>query len=206
MNVVIEEPPRPVARRARWRRGAAPARAGALVAALSLAVLPARTVGAGSPVRAGTPPPAVRWVSVEGDTLSWANLGDGRPVVAVFWATWCRVCRRHWPRLARLAERYAGRPGAPRWAAISVGEPPDRVARVARERGIPGWILVDPDERGARALGVETVPTACVLDASGRVAYFGQASAPRLRRVIDGLVDASGGDDAGGVHREGESR
>ncbi len=33
----------------------------------------------------------------------------GRIVVVVFWATWCEPCKKAFPQLEKLAEKYAGR-------------------------------------------------------------------------------------------------
>ena len=138
----------------------------------------------------GEPPPAMEWTSVSGETLSWDALREDRPLVMVFWATWCKVCRKDWPKLIELEQKYSEAPVAPAWAAVSLGEDADRVASVAKERELPGWIIADPDEENGRALGIEFVPLVCILDGDGRVAYIGDPKMKDLDRVLKKLTSA----------------
>lgn len=142
----------------------------------------------------GDPPPDLEWTTVDGDTLSWDSLREGRPLVMVFWATWCAVCKKDWPKLIELADRYAESPQAPAWAAVSIGEEPDNVAKVAKERHLPGWIIVDPREDNSDALGIEFIPTVCVLDTGGRLAYMGAPTVSKLDRLLEELTSSTKGD------------
>jgi|GEM_PF-3172592 len=135
-------------------------------------------------VRTGIAPPALEWITVSGDTLSWAALRNDRPLVMVFWATWCRVCKKDWPKLQRIEARYRDTRNAPVWAAVAMENDASLVAKVALERGLPGTILDDRGEKNGKQLGIDFVPTVCILDSKGRVAYFGS---PNLSR-IDALL------------------
>jgi thiol-disulfide isomerase/thioredoxin len=102
----------------------------------------------------------------------------------VFWATWCKACKKEWPKLQEISTRYAEGDQRPTWASVSLGEPADRVAKVAEERNLPGMVLYDPKERNGKSLGIDFVPTVCILDSRGRVAYNG----PPKIKTIDKLL------------------
>ena len=153
-------------------------------------------LGTGDWARAGTPkkgklPPPMQWTTVDGESLTWESLRGDRPLVMVFWATWCTVCKKHWPELQKLVTKYADAPSAPAWASVSLGEDAKRVADVAAKRKLPGWIIADPDEVNGKALGIEFVPTICILDSEGRVAYFGDPKVKIVDRLLKTLTSTS---------------
>jgi peroxiredoxin len=53
----------------------------------------------------GDPIPAFDAQLLSGKTLSAKALA-GRPVLVVFWATWCPVCRKELPELQKLYDRH----------------------------------------------------------------------------------------------------
>jgi thiol-disulfide isomerase/thioredoxin len=136
----------------------------------------------------GKPPPDLGWQSASGDTLSWDDLAQGRPLVMVFWATWCKACRKEWPKLQELATRYADAPCSPAWASVGLGEPPERVARVAKERGLPGVVLVDPAEKHGKELEIAYVPTVVVVGSDGHVLYSGPSKVKKIERLLATLT------------------
>ncbi len=103
-----------------------------------------------------------------------AALGDwrGGPVLVVFWATWCPVCREEMPKVAALAESLG--PQGPRIVAVSVDRGADAPAKAARHLAAHGLTalspFVDAGLSGAAALGLRAIPTAVFIDAEGRVA------------------------------------
>jgi len=175
---------RPVLRFARRRARARAYFVSALlfILGVSSGALPERAAAAS--VTKGAEPPALDWVTVDGDTLTWSLLRGDRPLVMVFWATWCRTCKREWPKLKKIEARYRDADGAPAWATVAMEDDVRLVKKVARDRRLPGTILADRGDKNGKQLGIEFVPTVCVLDRSGRVAFFGS---PNLSR-IDALL------------------
>ncbi|MFQ5511846.1 MAG: TlpA family protein disulfide reductase [Candidatus Krumholzibacteriia bacterium] len=145
-------------------------------------------------LRIGEAPPDLAWLSVAGDTLSWDSMRQDHPLIMVFWATWCAVCKRDWPKLKELAGRYDDAPLAPVWAAVSVGEEPGKVARVAASRKLPGLIIADPGEKNGKIMGIEFVPVVCVLDADGRLAYLGPPKIGKLNRLLEDVTSNTKGE------------
>jgi cytochrome c biogenesis protein CcmG/thiol:disulfide interchange protein DsbE len=148
-----------------------------------LVMAPLDTLAGKEGLEVGSPPPETEWLTASGDTLGWGELHPDRPLVMVFWATWCASCKKEWPELIEFAEEL-GEEG-PAWAAVSLGEKPEKVEKEAAKRGLPGHILVDPKEKNGKLLGVEFIPTVCVLDAEGEVIYLGAPHVMKIRSILE---------------------
>jgi peroxiredoxin len=91
----------------------------------------------------------------------------GRLVVVNFFATWCEPCRDELPTLQRLVER--GGDKGPAVIAISVAEPPQRVARFLEKMPLNFPVLLDETRTVTKSWEVEILPTTFVLDAQLRL-------------------------------------
>ena len=156
---------------------------------------PARPFGEAFAPLADAPAPATPLAGPEGPAPGLADRA-GRPVISVFWATWCPVCRDEMPGVAALARRLA-RSGGAALVPVSIDTGDDAPARVARHLRAEGLetlqALVDPGHAAATALGLRAVPTAVFIDAAGRVRgrIEGRAlwNEPALEAYVLGLSD-----------------
>ena len=72
----------------------------------------ASTALAGEPytlLKPGDQPPALRFKTLDGQSLTWADL-KGQAVVLDFWATWCPPCIKAIPHLNAWVDEFAGKP------------------------------------------------------------------------------------------------
>ena len=139
---------------------------------------------AAKPLKVGKPPPDLIWVTVSGDSLTWEELRNDRPLVMIFWATWCHVCKKEWPKLQEIQQSYEGADNAAVWASVSLGEPAEKVQTVANKRNLPGLTLADPQEVNGKILEIDYVPAMCVLAPDGEVAYMGPTSIKKLKKLL----------------------
>ena len=58
-----------------------------------------------APPAVGTPIPAFDTELIDGRILSGQSLA-GKPLLVMFWATWCPICRKELPQVQRLYERH----------------------------------------------------------------------------------------------------
>jgi len=139
-------------------------------------------------LKVGEAPPPLTWTTLEEESLDWDELRQDRPLVMVFWATWCMSCKKEWPHLIELIEEFEESPLPPVWASASLGESADKVAKTVAKRELPGIALVDPKEKNGKALGIDFIPTVCVLDTEGNVAYVGNPKIKKLREILASLT------------------
>jgi peroxiredoxin len=122
----------------------------------------------GPPGAVGTRAPEYAAVTLEGDTVSLAQL-RGQAVMLNIWATWCPPCRDEMPSLQELHETYAD--AGLQVVAVSI----DRRSAVGEVRDfveeyeLSLTILHDADERVTRTFRTVGVPETILLDREGRV-------------------------------------
>ena len=120
---------------------------------------------------------------VGGGRLDLASL-EGKPVVLVFWASWCAACRSEVPHVNLLA-RGVGEGAAV--VGVNAGEDPATVEAAVRALGIGYPVVVDADSTIARRYEARALPMVIVLDADGLVRLRSNAWPSRIHALVDGL-------------------
>lgn len=138
--------------------------------------IPSDILAAMRPVRAGD----FTLPSLDGHSVSLSD-SRGKVLVLNFWTTWCTACIRETPELIQL-QKQSGNNLAIVGVSLDCasdddrGEKPpsprdirEKVARIARQRGINYTVLLDEKgSAGARFNGAE-LPTTVIIDAEGNV-------------------------------------
>jgi thiol-disulfide isomerase/thioredoxin len=96
----------------------------------------------------------------------------GKVLLVSFWAGWCRPCIEEMPSIQRLREALADAPFAV--IGVNVAESERRVRTMAQRLGLDFLVLLDKDSAAFKGWGANVLPTAYVLDGSGRVRYVGR--------------------------------
>ena len=131
-----------------------------------------------SPSKPTTPPvvdkgdPAPAWTGtdlVDGQTISFPEVLDGKPAVMLFWATWCPYCKAFMPYAKQIQADYDDQ-------GVQI------VTFNAKERGegdpaayvesldFPMVAIADAD-RIAEKYGIKFIPGLLVVDGQGQVTY-----------------------------------
>lgn len=125
----------------------------------------------------------------DGNSISRATLA-GRPLLLVFWNTWCVDCRRELPRINRLAERFGQR--GLTVLAINTGFN-DREGKARAYWKKSGFVFpagFDHTFEIGKAFRVPGVPTIFLVDPRGVVRYK-QTRLPR--DIEERLRELAGG-------------
>jgi peroxiredoxin len=150
--------------------------------------------------RPGFVPPDFSLRSVNGETISLSSM-RGKPVVLVFVASWCEVCREEMPTMVETYKAHQVHDVV--FLAVDSNEDRAPVAKFRDEFGIPFPLLLDADGSVAARYDVKGTPTNFFIDRGGRVrdmlvggplsrAYLDKEIAPllqnamNLRREFDG--------------------
>ncbi|RYG38201.1 redoxin domain-containing protein [bacterium] len=108
------------------------------------------------------------FTAIDGTRYSLAN---ARPTVLLFVMTECPIVRGYVPEIKRLVE-----PKGPRIFLVHV-DPTTKSADArafSREYGLSYPAVLDKDHALSKRFKVKAVPTALVLDSSGKAAYVGR--------------------------------
>jgi len=110
----------------------------------------------------------------------------GRVVYVDFWASWCEPCRRSFPWLNTLRERYAGRG----LTIVAINLDKDRRAADAFLGKFPASFLVayDPAGKTAEAYRVSAMPSSFIIGPTGILLSSHAGFDPRKTATIEALI------------------
>jgi peroxiredoxin len=116
--------------------------------------------------------PSVQLKDINGKTIDTANLhNDGKPFIISFFATWCKPCLRELEAIKEVYEEWQEETGV-KLVAVSIDDAQNtlKVGPGVRSKGWQYEVLLDPNGDFKRALGVNLIPAAFVIDGNGKIA------------------------------------
>ncbi len=152
----------------------------------------AASLAAASPgeaaLRIGSTVPQVTFAGINGVPVQIPESLKGKVVVLHFWQIGCSSCKLEIPAMDVLYKQYRRR--GLEVLAVNVGQTKEAVRTFAAELGVSYPFLIDPEEKGARLLGVTDVPRTYVIDRNGVVRYriLGGATTEMLKKLILSLL------------------
>jgi cytochrome c biogenesis protein CcmG/thiol:disulfide interchange protein DsbE len=136
-----------------------------LLAAGSAWVSCAQALGVGEPA----PPFALS--TAKGDLVTLEKL-SGQVVYVDFWASWCGPCKRSFPWMNDLAQRYGA--GGLTVVAVNVDKKRDDAERFLAQSPAQFTIVYDPAGATPAAWQVKGMPSSYLIDRTGRVVLVEQ--------------------------------
>lgn len=143
---------------------------------LAPTVLPSPLVGKAAPEI------ALPKLDDQAEGFSRAELGQGKPIIVNYWASWCAPCRIEHPNLEALAKKE----GVTLYG-VDYKDKAEDAREFLTELGNPfAKINRDADGRVAIDWGVTGVPETFVVDSNGviRVHYAGPVTQEVMNRLI----------------------
>lgn len=126
----------------------------------------------------GTPGPALKLRTIDGETIDLASLYGKKAVYLKFWATWCVPCLQQMPHFEHAFETQ-GADVAVIAINTNFNETPEAVAAYRQRHGLKMPIVMD-DGRLAAALKLRVTPQHVLIARDGRVAYVGHLADEKL--------------------------
>jgi thiol-disulfide isomerase/thioredoxin len=145
------------------------------------------------PPRKGEPAPNITVVDLNtGKPLTLQSL-RGKWVYLEFWATWCGPCQVAMQALKGAFDQHGARwRGKLEILAVSIDDTRDVVMPHLKQRGWEKFArhAWDANQKAANAYGVRAIPTAFLIDPSGKVAWTGtpleEDPGVKLNRYLQG--------------------
>ena len=119
--------------------------------------------------------------SAGGQRVSLRQAASGKPVLLVFWATWCTHCVEAVPEINGIHSRLADRL---RVLGIDFMESRAKVNAFIKSKGVSYPVLLDSNGKVARQFNVLGIPTYVLLDKAGRVVYSGNTLPGSLENYL----------------------
>ncbi len=135
---------------------------------LAVAALLCLCTGPLAAAEAGSVAPVFSLPSVKGETLALTAL-RGKVVYVDFWASWCGPCRRSFPWMNEMQQKYA----AKGFTVVAINVDKKRADADRFLAQVPANFPVVFDEAGATpaAYAVKGMPSSYLIDARGHVTY-----------------------------------
>ena len=139
-----------------------------IFSALVLAMLSWGT-GAAFATEAGQPAPNFALPDAQGSVVTLESL-RGQVVYVDFWASWCAPCRRSFPWMNEMRQKYGGKG----FVIVAVNVDKKRADAEKFLAQIPATFPVVFDEAGTSpaAFGVKGMPSSYLIDTSGNVVFI----------------------------------
>jgi len=99
-----------------------------------------------------------------------ASIGS-KPVMLIFWASWCPTCKTEVPKINQLAEKYRGR--GMEFVAVNVGfnDSVEQAQNFARKTGMTYPTYFDGSGTLAEKYKLQGVPTIIIADKHGIIRF-----------------------------------
>ena len=138
-------------------------------------------------VHAGDKAPDFTVEMLDGRSVTLSEL-QGKPVLLIFWATWCPPCREELSHLQRdVLDAFAGRNLVV--LPISRGEKPEVVRSFIEKTGYTFPIGLDPERAIYDKYASNYVPRTFIVDTTGKVCYLAVGYDKKVAREVEDVLN-----------------
>lgn len=108
---------------------------------------------------------------MNGKTIDTSAVIGKKPVMLIFWASWCPNCKSEVPKVNKLAKKYSSR--GMEFIGINVGynDSEGKARRFMDKNGISYPVIFDKKGKIPRQYSVQGVPTVMIADKKGNIVF-----------------------------------
>ncbi len=157
---------------------------------LGIALSPLTLGGQEVSLPLGSEAPAAALEDLDGNPVQILDyVGEGKPTLIEFWASWCELCEALQPQLDQIHDEWGSRVDLVA-VAVAVSQSQRRVKRHVEEHDIEYPYLWDGEGEAVKAYEIPGTSIVVILDGEGTVVYTGSGKDQDLigevRRLIGG--------------------
>ena len=128
----------------------------------------------------GTQAPNFTLPALKGEKVELSTITAEKPVLLIFWATWCPTCVEEIPTLNEWHQKYKNLA----IFGINVQESNERVKVFKKKKKMLYPILLDGEGEVAGQFGLVGIPAAILLAKGGKIIYFGFSLPQNIEQII----------------------
>lgn len=128
----------------------------------------------------GNRAPEFRLPNLKGEYIALFKLVQEKPVLLVFWATWCPTCIEEIPTLNKWVDLFPDL----HIIGINVQESPKRVEDFVEKRKMRYTILLDQEGTVAEQYGLVGIPATILIAKDGKIIYYGFSLPDHVEELI----------------------
>lgn len=136
----------------------------------------------------GDAAPPFELETLDGRKVNYNEIKGKKPMLLVFWATWCPACKEEIPRLKSVYSDFKSKGLS--FLAINVGinDSVKKAEKYVEKHGIDYPVAYDEGSSVTRIYRVHGTPTVMVLDKNGIVRYRSSSAPQDLSKHFDALL------------------
>ena len=119
---------------------------------------------------------------LDGRPVALSRFLGKKPVLLVFWATWCPECKAAIPEINAMTTGPLA--GKLQILGLDFRESREKVASAVKARGVRYPVLLDLRGQAARAYGVVGIPTYILIDRRGKMVYREHVLPGDITRIL----------------------
>ncbi len=125
---------------------------------------------------------------LNGKIFTLSDVRDKKPVLLMFWATWCPACLQTMPYFSSLHAQYASQGLEIISINIASNDPLPRVRSFQEINKLPYRILYDEKTDVSRLYAVFGIPTNLLIDREGIIQFRGNDLPANINQILDKLL------------------
>ena len=119
---------------------------------------------------------------LDGQAVTLGRFLGEKPVLLVFWATWCPECKAAIPEINAMTTGPLA--GKLQVLGLDFRESQEKVSKAVKARGVRYPVLLDLRGQVARAYGVVGIPTYILIDRRGNIVYRDHVLPGEITRLL----------------------
>lgn len=140
-------------------------------------------------VEVGQAAPDFRLMTLDGAPVSLADFKGKKPLMILFWATWCPLCKEEVPKVNRIAADFGPRGLAVLAINVGVNDSAGKAGAYRKKYRLDYPVAFDQGSAVTRAFGVAGTPTILITDKKGIVRYRSAAVPDDLKENFLRLME-----------------